>query len=131
MGEACDGHYARAAEVWDDVAGEESPERLRALVHEMSCLVRRGAHAEAEPLAQQLLECCHDALARRGAGLPMILDGLRTIYRATGRLDEAAGVESRLIELARSQGSLVEQSARSPSLTPDRGRKAGAACGNP
>jgi tetratricopeptide (TPR) repeat protein len=92
-----EGYFARAAQMWGDTLGFDSHERFGSLVAMVSCFVGQEHYDEAESLALELLERAAATGRPDGPGVTQLLGNLRSVYRSTGRKDEAEAVLARIL----------------------------------
>jgi len=96
LGEA---YFHRAAQTWERIAGPDAPERSMALVMLAQSYVARENLGGAEALLTELLARFESDERPNPASIIGVLQTLRSIYRKTGQLEEAAAVDERLAAL--------------------------------
>jgi tetratricopeptide (TPR) repeat protein len=95
-------YFHRAAETWERIAGPDAPERRIALMMLAHAYVARGDLGAAESLLDDLLDRFDADERPNPASILGVLQTLRTVYRQTGRLEEAEAVAERMSSLRES-----------------------------
>ena len=90
--------------MWGETVGVDSGERFASLAMMVSCFVRQHSYDEAEALALELLERSEGKETTQRDRIHSLLLHMRTVYRSTGRLDEAKAVDARMAEVLKPTG---------------------------